>query len=256
MDCQHLQHLQELRLHGCTAAAEEYAPLASLPALEKLLLWSCLELPDCLKRLPALRLLAIHHCPLITFNPPESDEEGKLSELKAALLDSSLSTLSTAQLTQLQLADKAAEWPTALTRLRGLQMLSLERRCRSESLPIGPWLRSLRWAVLTAEAAATALPALAAATQLEGLGVWSYASPAQLQPILLDILAWAPQQPALRLVEVEARSIAGRETAQSVHAAIERAQLVAPALQVQFGCSLSKRLLFDEESPSIMMIPY
>lgn len=246
--------LQDLRLYECAATAEEYEPLASLPALQRLSFTRCLELPDCLGRLPRLRLLSIYFSPLITFDEPEDEEE--LDESRAALLDSALSMLSsTAQLTQLQLADYGTLWPPALTSLRGLQVLGLERHRFAEPLPTGPWLRSLRWAALTAEVAATALPALSAATQLQGLAVWSYASRDQLQPILPDIIAWAAQQRPLRMLEIEPRTSSGREAAQSLQAAIERAQQAAPALQVQFGCRLQKRLLFYYDSPSIKLCP-
>ena len=182
--------LQDLRVYECTVSAEQYEPLASLPALARLSLARCLELPACLGRLPALRLLSLFLSPQLR----PADPNINLSDFQAALLDSALSTLSPTQLTQLQLADHDVQWPSTLPRLRGLQVLGLQRQCPSQPLPTGTCLGSLRWAApLTEEAAATALPALATATRLEAFAVWSHASVDQLQPILPDVIAWAAQ---------------------------------------------------------------
>lgn len=258
MDCERLTLLQDLRLCECDATAEAYEPLASLPALERLSLASCLELPDCLGRLPALRLLSIHRSPHIRDHNPGIEDEGELNSIRAARLDAALGQLSATQLTQMQLAKQAAQWPPALACLRGLQVLVLLRHGHAEQLPPGPWLSSLRWAVLTTEAAATALPALATATQLEGLAMRSDTSLVQLWPVLLDILAWAPQQPALRLLEIETCDPFGRGTIASssdpaICMAIVRAQEAAPGLQVLFGRRLRQRLLFNYDSPSITL---
>lgn len=259
VDCQRLTRLRELRLFNTAAAAEEYEPLASLPALEKLSLAACLQLPDCLGRLPALRLLSIRASPLLTFATHSNEVEWDLDEERAELLDEALSTLSARQLTQLQLnVGFAWEWPTSLLGLRGLQALALERRRQAAPLPAGPWLRSLRWAVLSTVAAAVALPALTAATRLEGLSLESHSGLEEVRPCLLAWLAWAPQQPALRLLEIEHKDwnqpeAATAERDPEICAAVEHAQQAAPALRVEFGGRLKTQLLFTAESPDILV---
>lgn len=252
-----MSRLRELRMWQTTADAEEFEPLSSLPALEKLSLTACLQLPACLGRLPALRLLSIRNSPMVTFAAAAPEEESVLSELRADLLNEALNTLSARQLTQLQLEfGHTPEWPPSLLGLRGLQALVLERRRQAVPLPAGPWLSSLRWAVLAADVAAAALPALAAATQLESLAVESYRSLDEVRPQLLAVLAWAPQQLALRLLEIEhsywRQPEAAAERDPAVCAAVEHAQRAAPALQVQFDDRIKEQLFFTPESPGIM----
>lgn len=248
--------LEELRLFECSATMQQYQPLANLTALKRLSLARCRMLPasGCLGQLPALGLVSIRASP-----SPDyifGDQPPLPHGVRAEMLDLALSTFNATQLTQLQLAELATEWPPALLRLRGLQVLCLESRRQLSGagpLPGGPWLSSLRWAALYTSVAATALPDLATATQLEGLAVYSSDSLDTLRSLLLDILAWAPQQRALRLLEI--RTSTGRpkpdEPDPAVRAAIEQAQQAVPDLQVQFGRRLQKRLLFDNHPQSI-----
>lgn len=141
MGCHRLPPLRDLRLHTCTAAAEEYEPLGSLPALERLSLTACLQLPDCLGWLPTLKLLSISCSPLLTFEDADAEKAAEWKELRAELLDEALEALIAAQLTQLQLGcDHSTAWPSALTDLQGLQALVLTRCTAAAPLPGGPWL--------------------------------------------------------------------------------------------------------------------
>lgn len=268
VDCRHLTRLRLLHLTLCLAEADEYEPLTSLPALERLVLVSCLQLPACLGRLPALRLLSLINSPILEHKPHDSEAEyeeeqappsAELQSLQAAALRRALSALSAARLTQLELH---THYPVGcsqeLARLNGLQALQARLASGSAPLPAGAWLRSLRWAVLSWDVAAAALPALAAATQLEGLAIQSLAylrtdNLAEEQPFLLAVLAWAPQHRSLRLLEVEFRGETRQagESNPAVRAAMQQAQQAAPALRVQFGSQVSGQLDAPTTLPSM-----
>ncbi|PRW05763.1 Purple acid phosphatase 18 [Chlorella sorokiniana] len=123
LDCRSLTRLRLLCISLSQAEAGDYEPLWNLPALERLSLASCLQLPACLGRLAALRVLSISDSPMLEYDFELAEEEqdpssDELQRQRAAALQQALSGLSAAQLTQLALATNyPADCSQALMRL-------------------------------------------------------------------------------------------------------------------------------------------
>lgn len=250
-----------LRLWNVSAAADDYAPLASLPRLQVLALKGCLQLPACLSQLSALRLLVIHSSPLVTFDALLDEEQDELASITFALLSEALNSISHTQLTQLELSGRyPAEWPPALLTFERLQGLSLGN-CAPESAPLaaGLWLHGLRWMVLQARLAAVSLPALSAATQLSSLVVEEQRPLNVARPQLLAVLHWAAQHPPLRHLEIDhLHSLLNKQSAAAqddpcICAAVEQARGAAPVLCIRFGkfgSRLKDQLCLPRETPN------
>jgi len=237
-----LPRLKQLNLYEvATGAAAAYEPLNFLPALEHLLLWSCAELPACLPRLPALRLLRIRETPAAWMHDDDLDEEGVADEVNAALVPL------TGQLTGLELSCGylRTRMPPALSAFSCLEGLALGIR-HSVALPTNAggtalWLRNLRWAAFSVRTVASNLTALAATTQLESLAVNDFTAINSVRPALLSVLSWAAQHPSLRHLEVyhsgPASTIPARDAEDDpdVQAAAPQARQAKPALIIDFG---------------------
>lgn len=261
MDCRSLTRLRLLHLSYAEPSEDEYEPLASLPVLERLRINACFELPSCLNRLPALRVLCTADSPTLRhLGLPENERQMQ----EAAALQQALSTLTARQLAQISQLEVMGSCPAdcsqALQRFSGLQMLQVQLASGSAPLPVGAWLHSLRLLALRADDAARALPVLAAATRLESLAVHTlvrrmFSAAEEDRPLLVAILAWAPQQRSLRLLEFDSGDILPAATQLegdgAICAAIERAQQAAPTLCVQFGHSLTDLLCSTLSLPDI-----
>ena len=163
-----LSRLQALGLHLTSYTSEGYAPLTALPALRRLSLERA-TVPTCLSQLTRLEALSVW------------DELGEgMEEEEANLLAAGLPHLT--RLTHLVLSAGAGQAAAALSSLPRLQTLFWEDE---QSLPPGPYLRSLQRLDTTLPALLASVPALAGAAALETIGLHcGRSSPHQLAAAL------------------------------------------------------------------------
>lgn len=151
-----LSQLQALGLHCFGYTSDSYAQLAALPALRRLWLGDCSEVPACLSRLTQLEALSCW------------DEGTVLDKDTADLLAAALphlTRLTHLAISQLEGAEQAAAALASLPRLQRLVWGG------NQPLPPGPYLRSLRSLDTFASSLLASLPALAGATALEAVGL-------------------------------------------------------------------------------------
>ena len=152
--------------------------------------------PRCLGRLTQLRSLHVSR-------PAGGD---LFSSAEAQLLHAALPALQ--QLTHMGLELVLPSPPASLSclcQLRSFGFLSYEEgndpAGAPGQLPAGPWLAGLRRLAGTCSLLAASLPALAAASQLQELGLLQVVGPEQQAAV--SILQWAGGRPAMRRVRLE-----------------------------------------------------
>ena len=187
-----LTELQELGLMQLgDPPAEQLGELSCLADLQLLELSSSRQLPPGLARLTSLRALHIADTPV----PDQPDVEA--ARQSSASLAATLLPL--ARLTELALCNiaYAASLPVSLGCLSQLQRFAWHGfPLEDPALPAGPWLASLRWLSVPADAAACSMPALAAASNLEFLAARDFGSlPGCKQ---LPLVHWTERHPALK----------------------------------------------------------
>lgn len=201
-------------MHGASYSSDSYAPLARLRRLQRLQVAGSKHVPACLPQLTQLTALAVSDWP----------SDMCISEPAAAVILEGLSRFK--KLQHLALGPNIPGFgrpPAALAGVLGLHTLCWPNRFesfypRQPALPGGPWLASLQRLVAPAAILASSLPALAAAQQLECLGV-ERVGPQKAEdafmgeggalegaPHVLAVIGWAAHHPSLRLLLLEAVS--------------------------------------------------
>ena len=222
-----LTNLRQLTLQFPRCGPDGYAPIQHLTALTRLVLEvEVYALPGCLTCLTQLRDLRVY-----------SWNEGMAAH-EAAGLAGALPSLQ--QLTRLDVYIEHEVPTAALTALTNLQTLWWESMPVSgtSALPPGAWVRGLRTLLLSASLAAASLSVLAAATQLERLGIRGHIL--SEQPPLPAIVAFAAERPSLRLLV-----LFYTDMPDDVKQAVQRAQRQCPDLHVVLGSDDGMHLLFD-----------
>lgn len=162
-----LARLHQLSLINAEYNSSGYSALLHLPSLRHLELYRCHSLPACLSQLTQLEALVIDdHCGALGLVDPEEEDGLSATDIVAAALPR------LQQLTYLALdsTHPRASLPVELTNLTNLRSFYwLE--AGGGVLPPGAWLSGVRRLAAVAGCVADSLPALAAATRLEFLGL-------------------------------------------------------------------------------------
>ena len=217
-----LTGLVELRLYRIDYSSDGYAPLTRLQGLRRLQLSWALLLPDCLPQLTQLTALEIRYDPGDHAVGSESD-----------VVEATLQQLS--QLQHLALGPNIPgvdSPPAALAHLPALRSLYWRQGSTQLDFPVlpalpgGTWLASLRCLVAPAHILACSLPALAAAQQLEILGVECRQGD---EVATLAVIRWGARRPSLRHLLLQ---VAGPGMPLEVWGAVLEAQRCCPALRI------------------------